>query len=459
MSYSGEHSGSSSAASTSLPGNHRLNQTAQGLNLHPLRAELYNELHSRPFQVIPCPARVTHIALLTSDAQRQDQFRHFQRLHELMGATPPDQDVSCQEQRFGTLRVRREMHMEFASYTFINEASEWAEPFEVTGISGLPAGWLDQLSGEVVAAFHLDLQQMDDDSDQDLARVRPWFEGMRLVGSSPQEGSARVWGSFQLHSDGFGRFMVLNRQLSDSQLGRLTQRIMEIETYRLMSLLALPLARRMSPNLTEMDQQLAAITQTLAENQAVEEQDILTRLSHIAARIEAFRAHSTFRFSATRAYHQLVLTRLEELREDELSGHLTISEFMTRRLTPAVKTCESVGDRLEDLSRRIDRASELIRTRVDLAIQNQNQELLASMDRRSRIQLMMQHTVEGLSVVAISYYLIGLLKFGLDAAHQSGLPFDKSLALGAAIPVVLGLVYLSVRRIHRRFQSLARHED
>ncbi|MDX1634820.1 MAG: DUF3422 domain-containing protein [Marinobacter sp.] len=435
-----------------------MNQSAQGLSLHPLRAELYNELHSRPFQVIPCPARVTHIALLTSDAQRQAQFRHFQQLHELMGATPPQRDTSCQEQRFGSLRVRREMHMEFASYTFIQEASEKGEPFRETGISGLPPGWLDQLSGEVVAAFHLDLQQVDDNAEEDLARVRPWFEGMRLVGSSPQEGSARVWGSFQLHSDGFGRFLVLNRQLSDSQLGRLTQRILEIETYRLMSLLALPLARNMSPSLTDMDRQLAGITQTLAENQAVDEQEILTRLSHIAARIEAFRAQSTFRFSATRAYHRLVLARLEELREDELSGHLTIREFMTRRLTPAVKTCESVADRLEDLSRRIDRASELIRTRVDLAIQNQNQELLASMDRRSRIQLMMQHTVEGLSVVAISYYLIGLLKYGLDAAYQAGLPFNKSLALGIAIPLVLALVYLSVRRIHRRFLTLARKE-
>ncbi len=111
-----------------------------------------------------------------------------------------------------------------------------------------------------------------------------------------------------------------------------------------------------------------------------------------------------------------MLTRLEELREDEVSGHLTITEFMTRRLTPpAVKTCEAVNERLEDLSRRVDRASEMMRTRVELAIQSQNQQLLSSMDRRSRIQLMMQHTVEGFSVVAISYYLIGLLKLGLDA--------------------------------------------
>src|SRR5690606_15436075 len=242
------------------------------------------------------------------------------------------------------------------------------QPFRETGISPLPDGWLEGLQGTVVAAFHLDLQNTANGPATDLAKVRPYFEGLRLVGSNPQDGKARVWGSFRLHSDQFGRFMVLNHSLSDSQLGRLTQRLMEIETYRLMSLLALPLARQITPALNEMDQQMAVITQTLADNHDIDEQQILAELTNIAARIEAFRAHSTFRFSATRAYHQLVLTRLDELREDELSGHLTITEFMTRRLTPAVKTCESVSDRLEDLSRRVARASDMMRTRVELAI-------------------------------------------------------------------------------------------
>jgi uncharacterized membrane-anchored protein len=233
---------------------------------------------------------------------------------------------------------------------------------------------------------------------------------------------------------------------------------MEIETYRLMSLLALPVAREITPSLNEMDRQLATITQALADNRDLDEQQLLGDLSHIAARIEAYRAHTTFRFSATRAYHQLVLSRLEELREDELSGHLTLTEFMTRRLTPAVKTCEAVSERLEDLSRRVDRASDMMRTRVELAIQSQNQQLLSSMDRRSRIQLMMQHTVEGFSVVAISYYLIGLLKLALDALYENGLVFPKNLVLGVAIPVVMVLVFLGVRAIHHHFIRMAKRQ-
>ena len=436
-----------------------MNPPLKQLDLHPLREELYNELHSRPFHVLPCPAQVTHIALLTTPEQRAVQFRHWQDLHIMLGQPEPLEDVSCYEATFGSLRIRREMHMEFASYTFINLGiGDDHQPFQDTGISSLPKGWLEKLTGTVVAAFHIDLQQASNGPETDLAQIRHWFEGERLVGSSPWEGKARVWGTFRLHSDGFGRFMVLNRDMSDSQLGRLTQRLMEIETYRLMSLLSLPLAREMTTSLNDMDQQLAVITQSLADNQGIDEREVLADLTNIAARIEAFRAHATFRFSATRAYHQLVLTRLEELREDELSGHLTITEFMTRRLTPAVETCESVKERLEDLSRRVDRASDMVRTRVELAIQSQNQQLLSSMDRRSKIQLMMQHTVEGFSVVVISYYLLALLKLALESADDAGFDVNTSMVLGIAIPVVLGLVFIGVRMIHHRFIRLARRQ-
>ncbi|MFL1468179.1 DUF3422 family protein [Marinobacter sp. HN1S83] len=436
-----------------------MGSSLSALAIHPLRDDLYNELHSRPFQVLPTPARVTHIAVLTTPGQREAQFRHLQELHRLLGEPEPEQEVSCFEKTFGNLRVRREMHMEFASYTFINlDPTEAGAPFAETGISLLPEGWLDKLTGTVIAAFHVHLQAQAGQGMEDLDYVRQHFEGRRLVGSSPQSGAARVWGTFQLHSDGFGRFLVMNHHMSDSQLGRLTQRLIEIETYRLMSLLALPLARETSPSLNDMDQKLAVITQSLADNDDVDEPALLAQLTAIAARIEAFRAHSTFRFSATRAYHRLVLTRLDALREDELSGHLTITEFMTRRLTPAVETCKAVSERLEDLSRRVDRASEMMRTRVDLAIQNQNQQLLSSMDRRSKIQLMMQHTVEGFSVVAITYYLIGLLKLGLDSVYEAGFDINKSLVLGIAIPVVMVLVYTGVRVVHHRFIRMAKRQ-
>lgn len=429
------------------------------MNIHPLRSQLYDELHSRPFQVIPSPARVTQIALLCTEADKRAQLEHLKELQGLLGCPVGPVDRSCFEYDCGDFRLRREKHTEFTTYTFINlDIPEDSDPFEVTGITPLPDGWVESLPGEVVAAFHVSIEDARQSPEPELPEVKQAFEEMRLVGSSPQNGDAQVWTSFQLHSDGFGRLMVVNKQMSDSQLGRLTQRLMEIEVYRLMALLSLPLAHSLSPELVNMDARLADLTQQLSEEDSVNEKELLSDLVDMASSIESWRARSTFRFGATQAYHALVLTRLEELREDEVSGHLTITEFMTRRLTPAVRTCDASNKRLEDLSRRVDRVSDMMRTRVELGIHEQNQQLLSSMDRRSRIQLMMQHTVEGLSVVAISYYLVGLLKFMFIALYDAGIPIDKSLATGVSVPLVLLTVWLMTRRIHHHFIKLARKE-
>ncbi len=428
-----------------------------GMVFHPLREGLYEEMHSRPFQVIPSPARVTHLAVFCDDAQREAQFEHLKILFEAFDVTPPDLDEVCIQYDLGGLRIRREKHLEFTAYTFINFDIP-SGPFEVTGAAPLPAGWLETIPGEVVTAFHLAIEESTQDDEAMLPRVKSFFEGMRLVGSSPQQGDARVWTTLRLHSDGFGRFLICNKRMSDSQLGRLAQRIMEIETYRLMTLIALPLARECAPHLGSMDRQLAHLTHRLSENTEINEQEVLSELTYMAARVEDYRAKTTFRFTATQAYHELVLQRLIELREDEVSGHLTVTEFLTRRLTPAVRTCHAVGERLEDMSKRIDRVSDMMRTRVELSIQAQNQQLLASMDRRSKIQLMMQHTVEGLSVAAISYYSVGLVKILMDAAYDSGVDFNKSMALGIAVPVVIGSVWLATRKIHKHFLALAKEQ-
>ncbi|GGK74711.1 DUF3422 family protein [Amphritea balenae] len=430
------------------------------LDMHPLRELLYEEMHSRPFQVIPSPARISHLSVVCNEQQKAEQFLHLQKLCELLDGDVPKSDQACFQQQFGQLQVRREKHMEFVSYTFIWLGAGHSDPFAKTGISHLPVGWLDTLCGKIVAAFHVSVEDVRDKPEPDIPEVKSYFEAMRLVGSQPSQGCAQVWTSFQMHSDDFGRFLIYNRSMSDSQLGRLIQRLLEIESYRLMTLLGLPVARAISPHLQVMDQQLAQLTQVLSaeqeeDGQCRDERQLLARLTQLASQVEDYRAQSTFRFNATNAYQDLVLSRLQDLREDEVSGHLTLQEFITRRLVPAVKTCQAVADRLEDLSRRIDRVSDMLRTQVELSIQGQNQELLSSMDQRSKIQLMMQHTVEGLSVAAISYYTIGLVKIFIGVLYDQGLNIDKSLTLGVSMPLVIVAVALITRRIHSKFSKLA----
>lgn len=430
----------------------------QALEWHPQRGALINELHSRPFRAINSGTSITHLALLSDESVKEAEAQHLQLLIEELGADHSVSSGALNSFSIGSFDVRMERHLEFTSLTFTDGTQQSLEqPFDRTALDRLPQGWLEQMPGTVVAAFHV---RVDDATDPMPTpnEVRPLFNDQMLVGSAPLNGQAQVWTSFRLHEGGFGRFLVLNRSLSVTQLGRMVQRTIEVETYRMMALLGFPDARALTPVLAQMDNKLVALTNRLADNNDDDDASILRELTDMAASIEAHRARTSFRVNATRAYHDIMLTRLDELREDEVSGHLTMREFLTRRLSPAVRSSETMQKRLDDLSTRIHRTSVMMRTRVELAIQNQNRELLGSMDRRSKVQLMMQHTVEGLSVAAISYYLVGLVKYLTDAAASSGMQFDKSLVTGISVPIILGSVFYVTRRIHSRFHELAKEE-
>lgn len=225
------------------------------------------------------------------------------------------------------------------------------------------------------------------------------------------------------------------------------RRLLEPETYRMMVLLAFPMARSIAPSIAEMDQQLAVINEQINAIRGLDdERRLLGQLSTLAARIEHLRSDTNFRFSAARAYYELVLSRLEELREQEEPGMQTFNEFLPRRLTPAYRTCEAVAGQLDNLSRRIDRASDLLRTRVELTLEAQNQGLLQSMNQRGQLQLQLQQAVEGLSGVAISYYLVGLVKYTAGSLEDMGWLQHPALVVGLSVPICILLVWRGVHR-------------
>jgi uncharacterized membrane-anchored protein len=176
----------------------------------------------------------------------------------------------------------------------------------------------------------------------------------------------------------------------------------------------------------------------------------------LSAEIERIAAETTFRFGAAQAYYALVERRIDELREERISGIQTIREFIDRRLAPAMRTCESTRERLDALSRRVSRATQLLRARVEVQLESQNRDLLHSMDRRARLQLRLQETVEGLSVAAITYYAVGLVGHAGKALKALGLPVPVEVVSGAAIPVIALAVWLGVRRVRR---LVSRHLD
>ncbi|MGB1090503.1 MAG: DUF3422 family protein [Oceanobacter sp.] len=439
----------SAARDTSAP---NISTPSLSLNVHPMRSMLYEELHNRPSPVIEGNCQVAHFTFKMGD-RREQLHDHIVKLCRRFSVPAPGPDSSCLYQDFGGFEMRWERHLEFANFTFIFHDDE---PFAPETLGFIPRDWLQEMPGELIVAVHLAVI----DEEPTDAQLHKWFEGQRPNGSSVLDGMAQIWTAFRLHSDGFGRILAVNKGLNAYQNGRLVQRLFEMETYRLMALLALPIARKLGPELGRVETRLAELNQQIAELETdQDDRTLLGVLSQLAADVESHRSETNFRFSATVAYHDLVLDRLNQLKEKPMVGAQSFREFLERRLTPGIKTCKSVRDQLEDLSRRVGRATGLLRTRVDLSIQQQNQSLLSSMNRRSRLQLRLQQTVEGLSAVVIGYYILSLIGIAGKGAYSFGLPLNTDMLKGLALPVVLGLVYYGIHRMRHHVEEEEEGKD
>jgi uncharacterized membrane-anchored protein len=421
---------------------------ALALEVHPWRAELYDELHSRPSPLVETPCTISHIAVQMAHDERASERAHLAELCARFGVSPPDTGASCLYETLGEFELRWEKHTEFSTYTFIRKVQ--GDPLrEPPALSHIPAEWLSGLPGRATTALHLAFRCAE--GPPESAELDRYFEKRPLRGSLVRQGTAYLYSSFRLHSDGFGRIAIQACDLTPLQAGRLVQRVLEIETYRVMALLALPVARNITPEVGAMERELARVNEALTQaDRETDQHALLDELSNLAARVERLRSDTTYRFAATNAYFDLVRERNRELTEEKIPGLQPIHVFIKRRLAPGIRTCNAVRDRLEDLSRRISQTSSLLRARVELSIQGQNRELLASMNRRSETQLRLQQAVEGLSVVAITYYLMGLLSYVWEGFAWAGWPWSKKITFAFAVPVIMLIAWRIIHGVRRR---------
>lgn len=415
---------------------------------HPRRRELNDEVHARQPEPITAPAAIGYLALNAAGVDRAREWQLVAALAERMGGPPPRVGDNHYSADLGGCRLAWEQHTEFTRYLVIVPAGT-APPFARAALEALPADWLAELPGTVMAAVQAAVVPTDSVPDDDEACAQAYFAGNPLVGSTIAGGIGRALTDFRVHPDGFSRCLVLDGGLTPRQAGRMVQRLLEIDTYRIMALLALPVARALTPFLNGCEQELAEIAATLIGSKEQDEPVLLTRLTRLQAELESQEAANLFRFNAASAYYELVQRRIGELREERIQGLQTFQEFTERRLAPAMNTCRLAASRLEGLSARAARATQLLSTRVDLTRERQNQALLESMDRRARMQLRLQETVEGLSVAAITYYIAGLIGYLAKAAQAYGVTIAPDLAVGISIPIVALLVALSVRKVRK----------
>lgn len=410
------------------------------------RRSLNDEVHARPPVRLEGLHQVVYLAVRHAPGERQAHRDAFQSLAESRGGVVPDGADHAIVPLGDGLQLKWEGHSEFTGYTIFASGRRAACPGQLLEV----AGWGEAaraMPGEVFVAISLDLVPFSGETPPPKAYES---DAPTILGGAIAEGNGWAYTDLRVRDDGFTRFLVLNRAMGPGQAGRMVQRLIEIETYRMMALLAFPVARECAPRLAGMESELGAIVERIAASRAQDEAALLDGLTRLAVRVEHLQSETGFRFEASEAYEALVTRRLRELRENRIPGLSPIEEFLTRRLAPAMATCRSTSRRTANLAARLARASAMLRTRVDIAREQQNQELLAAMNRRGRLQLRLQQAVEGLSVVVITYYGVSLVGVVAKAAVAAGWDLvNPEITMGLAAPLIAAAVFLGARRVRR----------
>ena len=417
---------------------------------HPLRYKLANELHARPFPPLDAPCRAAYLAIKPpKDAAARDRDAdraHLVDLLDRFGAAHPQPGATHWFGQIGKHQLKWESHTEFVTYTVFGPGNA-EQPFDARSFDVFPKDWLERAPGVRVTSALIRVEVQG--GDEGIAeKLEDWFVPESLAVSKVLDDTAIMAGDFRIDPAGHMRFAVFVRPDTGSRrLGRIVQRVCEIETYKSMSMLGLARVRELAPDMSRIDNVLTGLMGEMTGDTSGSEKTLAALLT-ISSELENILARSSFRFGATGAYEALVNQRIAILREERFGGRQTFGEFMMRRFDPAMRTVKSAEGRLQAMAERAMRAGNLLRTRVDVERSAQNQELLESMDRRADLQLRLQRTVEGLSVVAISYYAVNLAIYVLGpVGAEAGVP--KILLTALVTPVVIAGVWFLIRRIRR----------
>ncbi len=422
----------------------------------PERQALVGEAHARPPVPVSLPSVLTCIVTL-HDGDAAAERAHLGRLDEA--------GIAAEEPGFlratlGAALLQWERHTEFSRYTAVQPVRQsallGADLPALQGAIPLPPDWLRALPGRTVVALQLCLLVSEGHGDATAVALAKAFLGTpRITASRIAGGSARLFADFRVRADGFMRALVLCEAMDADTAGRLAAQVTELEIYRVMAMRAFQPARTLSAALARNEAALAAISRAIQDG-ANEDMALLDDLMRVATEIETLIAQHTVRFAASNAYHGIVLQRMAELDEAPIDGCVPAFAFLRRRLVPAMATVEAAALRLAGLSERTSRGSALLRTRVDIRNEAQSQDLLRSLTRGQRLQVRLQATVEGLSVAAISYYVVGLIGFAAKSLSATAMwPVSPEVAMGASIPVVLLSVWWVIKRARRMLHQEA----
>ncbi|HDS1733473.1 DUF3422 domain-containing protein [Pseudomonas sp. BP8] len=399
--------------------------------MHPLRSALHNELHARPSLYFNGPAHVFHFAFLGNPVD-------CAKVLHACGV-----EVNCTEQTHG-IRERDgyafkwEQHSEFFTLTLVapcnSDESGWRQVPPVLAKAIAPH------CAQIINAIQIAVR-----NEQHLDTKLYGFKDP--CGSCVGGGDAAVWSDFRLSADGANHFLFVNYRLNAYRQGRMIRRLLEIETYRMMASLSLHTAKKLSRELDEFDKVLVNLSERSAQSNGGDSKGLLDAIAHLSRQVVSRTVTTRHRFGATQAYAQLVFERLGELRESHVGDCQRLGIFIERRFKPTIRYCAATEQRLEQMAKNVANLGDLLQARVQVEMEEQNAEILRGLNARADAQVKIQRAVEGLSIIAIAYYLLNLFKLFYSGLNVLGVHFTAREAIVTMAPFVIGLLGLILVRI------------
>ncbi|MFC3053377.1 DUF3422 domain-containing protein [Kordiimonas pumila] len=413
-----------------------------------IQAALNAEWHARPEMQIDPSMRCTHVVTAKCPDGTLEEVEAGYIGSQVKELAPSTRHHITD---MGTYRVKWEKHTEVTCYTFAMPASQ-DSAFSDTPLSYLDEKARSTLLSEMKIGIRIEVLPaalLADDNG--YAAACNIFSTKKLYGGWAAGHSAAIWSPFLPDKDGFIRVLICALNLPDSRLSRLVHRLLDIETYRILAMAALPIARKTMETLDKLEPALDKIIATIASNPSEEEQEqLLIEITTIAAKAEHLASSTAYRFAAAKAYEDIISRRLIEIKEEALNDHPRMTQFLSKSFSPAMRTCEAAGHRANDLTARISRAANLLNTMVDMAQKRQSHKILKSLETQGSRQIRLQQAVEGLSIFAVSYYGIGLVNYALKGAKAFGLPFTPEILTGLSVPIMLFLSWFLIRMVKKR---------
>lgn len=402
------------------------------------------EIHARPFVLVRAPRVIFQLAFMLDGGAGVDHAV-MAEMSRQRGVAPPGRDARHHAMAWGSGTLRWEQHTEFSTWFW-----DGPVPDQFGGeVVGHPFGDGFRPPGTLISGIRLEIRAPGPEVDAAIAS----FDPASLCHSEVKNGQAAIYTDFRQDGDGLTRILVVDRGMNLAGTGALVQRLLDIETYRTLATLGLPLAQTLSPEIRRIEDGLTAATQKMKSDVRDGADQILGDITRLAADLEANAALALYRFGASRAYYGIVQERIRTLAETAVPGYETLGFFLERRLAPAMRTCQSIEERQANLSRKLSRATGLLRSWIDVELEHQNSDLLKTMNRRAELQLRLQQTVEGLSVAAISYYVVGLFGYLVKAFVHEGSAVEPGTLTGLFVPVAVVAVWFVVRGIRKKHEG------